>query len=98
MSMKAVGVTDFGGPEALRILDLPVPQAGPREIRIQVTVAAVNAIVVPSETHGAYAQYLVVPAESVVRAPAGVTEAEAASLPMNALTARLACCRETRVR
>jgi NADPH:quinone reductase-like Zn-dependent oxidoreductase len=32
--MKAIGVTEFGGPEVLRVLDLPVPQAGPGEIRI----------------------------------------------------------------
>lgn len=136
--MKAVGVTDFGGPEALHVLDLPVPETGPGEIRIRVTAAAVNAvdslirrgqavaptarpphvpgmdaagvvdqigegvaidlrvgdrviaIVVPSETHGAYAEYVTVPADSAVRAPAGTTDAQAACLPMNGLTARLA--------
>jgi NADPH:quinone reductase-like Zn-dependent oxidoreductase len=50
----------------------------------------VMAIVVPRGAHGAYAERIVVPAESVVRVPAGATDAEAASLPMNALTARLA--------
>jgi NADPH:quinone reductase-like Zn-dependent oxidoreductase len=34
--MKAIGGTEFGGPEVLRVLDLPVPQAGPGEIRIRV--------------------------------------------------------------
>jgi NADPH:quinone reductase len=50
----------------------------------------VMAIVVPSGSYGGYAEYVVVPAESVVRAPAGSTHAEAASIPMNTLTARLA--------
>jgi NADPH:quinone reductase-like Zn-dependent oxidoreductase len=50
----------------------------------------VMAIVVPNGAHGAYAERIVVPAESVARVPAGATDAEAASLPMNGLTARLA--------
>lgn len=49
----------------------------------------VMAVAVVSGTHGAYAEHLVVPAESVVRAPAG-THLEAATLPMNGLTARMA--------
>ncbi|MER6425989.1 NADP-dependent oxidoreductase [Streptomyces sp. NPDC001137] len=136
--MKAVGLMEFGGPEVLRVLELPVPEAGPGEIRIRVRAAAVNpvdalvrrgiafvadaeppyvpgmdaagvveqigagtdtdlrvgdrvmAVVVVSGTHGAYAEQLVVPAESVVRAPAGTTDVEAATLPMNGLTARMA--------
>ncbi len=52
----------------------------------------VMAIVVPSGAHGAYAERIVVPAEFVVRVPAGATDAEAASLPMNALTAPGAGC------
>ncbi|MDC2956717.1 NADP-dependent oxidoreductase [Streptomyces gilvifuscus] len=136
--MKAIGLAEFGGPEVLRVLDLPVPEAGPGEIRIRVHAATVNpvdtlvrrgiafvsdaeppfvpgmdaagvieqigeatdtdltvgdhvmAVAVVSGTHGAYAEHLVVPAESVVRAPTGVTAAEAATLPMNGLTARMA--------
>ncbi|MEU6198411.1 NADP-dependent oxidoreductase [Streptomyces sp. NPDC047061] len=136
--MKAVGLTEFGGPDVLRVLDLPVPEAGPGEIRIRVHAATVNpvdalvrrgiafvsdaqppyvpgmdaagaveqigegtdtglgigdhvmAVAVVSGTHGAYAEHLVVPAESVVRVPAGVTDVEAATLPMNGLTARMA--------
>ncbi|NEA98962.1 NADP-dependent oxidoreductase [Streptomyces sp. SID13726] len=136
--MKAIGLTEFGGPEVLRALDLPVPEPGPGEIRIRVCAAAVNpvdalvrrgiafvsdaeppyvpgmdaagviermgeavetelrvgdrvmAVAVVSGTHGAYAEHLVVPAESVVRAPAGTTHTEAATLPMNGLTARMA--------
>jgi NADPH:quinone reductase len=51
---------------------------------------AVMAIVIPTGAHGAYRQSLVVPAGSVARAPAGTTHAEASTLPMNGLTARLA--------
>jgi NADPH2:quinone reductase len=138
--VRAVGLTEFGEPEVLRVLDLPERDAGPGELRIRVHAAAVNptdtlrrngaraaeligvpmphvvgmdaagvleqigegvstdlrvgehvmAIVVPNGAHGAYAERIVVPAESVARVPAGATDAEAASLPMNGLTARLA--------
>lgn len=138
--MKGVGVTDFGGPEALHIVDLPEPVTGPGLVRIRVHAAAVNptdtglrsgaraamlrdipppyvpgmdaagvltgigegtstdlrvgehvmAIVVPSGSHGAYAEEIAVPAESVARVPAGTTDVQAATLPMNGLTARLA--------
>jgi NADPH:quinone reductase-like Zn-dependent oxidoreductase len=138
--VKAVGITQFGGPEVLQIVSLPDPEAGPGELRIRVHAAAVNptdtglrsggradmlkdipppyvpgmdaagvleqigvgastdlrvgdhvmAIVVPHGTHGAYSERIVVPAESVARTPAGATDAEAATLPMNGLTARQA--------
>lgn len=141
--MKVVGVVDYGGPEALRVFDLPEPHAGPGQVRIRVHAAAVNptdtlvrngsradaqkefdppyvpgmdaagvideigdesaatdrrlslgdqvmAIVVPRGSHGAYSQHVVVPVDSVVVIPAGSTMVEASTLPMNALTARLA--------
>jgi len=138
--VKAVGVTEFGGPEVLHIVDLPDPEAGPGELRIRVHAAAVNptdtglrsgrraeqmkdiappyvpgmeaagvleqigegastdlqvgdhvmAIVVPHGAHGAYSERVVVPAQSVARTPADATDAEAATLPMNGLTARQA--------
>lgn len=50
---------------------------------------AVMAIVVPKGSHGAYREQIVLDARSVVRAPAGKSHAEAATLPMNGLTARL---------
>ncbi|HEV7467701.1 MAG TPA: NADP-dependent oxidoreductase, partial [Candidatus Dormibacteraeota bacterium] len=50
----------------------------------------VMAIVLPRGSHGAHSERVVVPAESVARVPAGATDAEAATLPMNGLTARLA--------
>ncbi|MFD7477717.1 NADP-dependent oxidoreductase [Streptomyces sp. NPDC059837] len=136
--MKAVGFTEFGGPEVLQVLELPAPEAGPGEVRIRVHAATVNAvdalqrsgparspdaqppfvpgmdaagvvdqigagtdtdltvgdrvmaIVLPHASHGAHAEQVVVPAESVVRAPDGASDAQAASLPMNGLAARLA--------
>ena len=137
--MRAVGVTEYGGPEALRVVDLPEVHAGPGEVRLRVHAATVNptdtyvrngaraeaqsdhgppyvpgmdaagvvdevgegvstgiavgdramAIVVPAGSHGAYRQSIVLPAESVTKAPDGSTHAEASTLPMNGLTARL---------
>jgi NADPH:quinone reductase-like Zn-dependent oxidoreductase len=138
--MRAVGVTEFGPPEVLRLVELPDPEPGGGEVRIRVHAAAVNptdtvlrsggraerlkdvpsphvpgmdaagvldaigdgtatdlrigerviAVVVPLGTRGAYADRVVVPSESVVRAPATASDAEAATLLMNGLTARLA--------
>lgn len=50
----------------------------------------VMAIVLPSGSHGAYSEQIIVPAASVVRAPAGTSHAEASTLPMNGLTAQMA--------
>ena len=50
---------------------------------------AVIAIVVPKGGHGAYREQIALDARSVVRAPAGKSHPEAATLPMNGLTARL---------
>ena len=139
--MRAVGVTEFGGPEALHLLDVPEVHAGPGEVRLAVRAAAVNptdtfarngtyaqrpgapqempwipgmdvagivdeigpgtstplqvgdrvmAVVVPVGAHGGYREQIALPAGSVVPVPDGVTDAAAASLPMNGLTARLA--------
>jgi NADPH2:quinone reductase len=40
--MKVLGVSRFGGPEALRVFDLQEPQAGTGEVRIRVHAATVN--------------------------------------------------------
>lgn len=50
----------------------------------------VMAFIVPNGSHGAYAERIVVSADSVARIPAGSTLVEAATLPMNGLTARMA--------
>lgn len=137
--MRAVGVVEFGGPEALRVIEVPDPEPGPGQVLVRVRAAAVNptdtyvrngarrarqehrpppyvpgmdvagellavgpstetaleagdhvmAIVLPEGGHGGYSELLALPAGSVVRAPAGSSHAEAATLPMNGLTARL---------
>ena len=58
--MRAVGVREFGGPEALEVVDLPEPHAGAGQIRIRVHAAAVN----PTDTltrSGARAERLAAP-------------------------------------
>jgi len=40
--MKVIGLTRFGGPEVLEIIDLPEPRPGPGEVRVRVHAAAVN--------------------------------------------------------
>ncbi|WZH53388.1 MAG: NADP-dependent oxidoreductase [Nocardioides alkalitolerans] len=138
--MRAIGVTEYGGPEALHEIDLPAEPLGPGQVRVRVRAAAVNptdtyvvngarnragvpndtadvpgmdiagelleigpevetdlspgdavmGVVVPRDLHGAYREDVVLPAGSVTRAPAGTSYAEAATLPMNGLTALLA--------
>ncbi|WP_372352340.1 zinc-binding alcohol dehydrogenase family protein [Streptomyces sp. KL116D] len=73
--MEAAGIVDQVGPGVLTGVRI-----GDR----------VSAIAVTSGTHGAYAEYLVVPAESAVLAPPGASDAQAATLAMNGLTARMA--------
>jgi NADPH:quinone reductase-like Zn-dependent oxidoreductase len=46
MTMRAVGISTFGGPDVLHIVDLPVPEPGNGEVRIKVAAATVN----PSDT------------------------------------------------
>ena len=138
--MRGVGVMEFGGPEALQVVELPEVHAGPGEVRLRVYAATVNptdtfvrggaradalrasgpppyipgmdaagvvdevgegtetdlqagdavmAMVIPSGAHGAYRESIVLKADAVCRAPAGASHAEASTLPMNALTARL---------
>jgi len=40
--MKAIGVTTFGGPEVLQVVELPEPHAGAGEVRMRVHAASVN--------------------------------------------------------
>ena len=40
--MRIIGVTSFGGPEKLQVLDVPEPHPGPGEVRIRVHAATVN--------------------------------------------------------
>jgi NADPH:quinone reductase-like Zn-dependent oxidoreductase len=140
--MKAIGLRAFGGPEVLRLLDLPQPEPGAGEVRIRVLAAAVNptdatfrsgagqarllgdrpppwipgmdaagvidklgpetggrlaegdpvvALALPGGPHGgAYAEQIVVPAASAVRAPANADFAAASTLLLNGAAAQLA--------
>jgi NADPH:quinone reductase-like Zn-dependent oxidoreductase len=40
--MRAVVIEEHGGPEALRILERPVPEPGPGEVRVRVRAVALN--------------------------------------------------------
>jgi NADPH:quinone reductase-like Zn-dependent oxidoreductase len=42
--MKAVRIHEFGGPETLRVEDLPIPEPGAGEVRIRVMAAGVNPV------------------------------------------------------
>jgi NADPH:quinone reductase len=139
--VKAIGLTEFGGPKVLTVVELPDPEPGPGEVRIRVHAAGVNptditfrsggratqltdraapyvpgvdaagvvdklgpasdgrlsvgnpvsAFVVPMGPRGgSYAEYIVVPEAFVVPAPRGASIWEAATLLLNAATARLA--------
>lgn len=131
---RAVGIPQAGGPDVLTVVDRPVREPGPGEVRIAVAAAAVNptdlllcsrgggdvpgpwtpgmdaagviesvgagvselqvgdevmAAVLPRRPEGgAQAELIVVPAASAVPIPEGTTIAQAATLPMNGLTAR----------
>jgi NADPH2:quinone reductase len=137
--MHAIGFMKYGGPEVLKLYDLPEIHAAPGEVRIRNHAATVNptdimtrtgklpqfqkgveppyvpgmeasgvvdevgegvatgvkigdkviGIVMPRGTHGAYSEQIVLNAQSVVRTPAGKSFAEACTLPMNGLTARM---------
>ena len=40
--MRAIQITEFGGPEVLRLVELPTPEPGPREVLIRVSRAGIN--------------------------------------------------------
>lgn len=40
--MKAVQFSEYGGPEVLRVADVPEPHAGPGQVRIRVKAASIN--------------------------------------------------------
>lgn len=80
---RPVGIADVPGMDAAGVLteigeDVDTPLA---------VGDHVMAIVLPRGEHGAYRDDLVLPAGSVARAPAGASDVEAATVPMNGLTA-----------
>ncbi|MGW0358794.1 NADP-dependent oxidoreductase [Nocardia nova] len=140
-SMRAVVVRRVGGPEALEVVRVAIPEPGPRQVRIRVEAAAVNPVDIATRSGalieaglmapreiigigwdaagivdrvgpevttfaagqrvvglrdlldrslGAYAEYLVLDTDAVAPAPSGVDATEAATLPLNALTAHQA--------
>jgi NADPH2:quinone reductase len=54
--MKAIGLTEFGGPDVLQVVDLPTPEPGPGELRIRVHAVAVNPTDVTFRAGGRAAQ------------------------------------------
>jgi NADPH:quinone reductase len=54
--MRAIGLTEFGGPGVLKFMDLPEPQPGPGEVRIRVHAVAVNPTDVTFRVGGRAAQ------------------------------------------
>jgi NADPH:quinone reductase-like Zn-dependent oxidoreductase len=56
MWVRAVGFTEFGGPEVLRVLELDEPHAGHGQVRIKVAAVDVN----PSDTMGREGAYVTI--------------------------------------
>lgn len=42
--MRAIALEQFGGPDVLKLMDLPTPQPGPGEVRIRVAASGVNPV------------------------------------------------------
>ena len=42
--MRAIQFTEFGGPEVLRLVELPDPEPGPGQVRVRVRAAGINPI------------------------------------------------------
>src|SRR5689334_2320565 len=42
--VRAVVFEGYGGPEVLRVVDLPVPEPGPDQVRVRVRVAGINPV------------------------------------------------------
>ncbi|MGW0882065.1 NADP-dependent oxidoreductase [Streptomyces sp. NPDC002671] len=130
--MRAAVVTTFGGPEAVELVDVAVPEPGAGQVRIKVAASAVNPVDLAVRAGifggagrtlglgwdvagtvdavgvaaawqvgdevvalaagvvdplGAHAEYVVVPADAVAKAPATVDAVHAGALPLNGLTA-----------
>jgi NADPH2:quinone reductase len=51
--MRAAGVTEFGGPEALHLVDVPAEPLGAGQVRVRVGAAAVN----PTDTYARNGSY-----------------------------------------
>lgn len=93
-TMRRVGMRDAAGAEPPYVVGMDaagmIEAIGPDTDTDLKVADAVMAIVVPNGSHGAYAEKVAVPVESVARIPDGASLIEASTLPMNGLTARLA--------
>ncbi|MFE9360807.1 NADP-dependent oxidoreductase [Streptomyces olivaceoviridis] len=130
--MRAAVVRAFGGPDAVEIAEVPVPEPGAGQVRIKVAAGALNPVdagvragffggagktlglgwdaagtvdavgvaaawqvgdpvvaLVPgvSDPLGAHAEYVVVDADAVAKAPATADAVHAGTVPLNGLTA-----------
>lgn len=56
--MKAIVVHEFGGPEVLKLEDIPVPKPGPGQVLVRIHAAGVN----PADTYVRTGNYAVKPA------------------------------------
>src|SRR3954449_4150540 len=52
--MRVIQIEEFGGPEVLKLVDLPVPEPGPEEVLVRVSRAGVNF----ADTHQRHDQYV----------------------------------------
>jgi NADPH2:quinone reductase len=52
--MRAIQITEFGGPEVLQVVDLPVPEPAPGEVLIRVNRAGINF----ADTHQRHNEYV----------------------------------------
>ncbi|MEN9936303.1 MAG: hypothetical protein RLZZ387_2882 [Chloroflexota bacterium] len=84
--MKAVRVHEFGGPEVLRIDDVPQPEPGPGEARVRIEAAGVNFIDIYHRT-GAYKGALPL---TLGQEGAGVVEAVGSNVSQVAVGDRVA--------
>ena len=125
--MKAIQFQEYGGPEVLKLVDLPVPAPGPGQVLIRVEAIGVNFIeiyfrkgtykgslpmtpgseaagtveqvgpgvtgfsagelVASTRVLGSYAEYALVPAEQLVKVPAGISPEQAAAVMLQGMTA-----------
>ena len=53
--MRAAVIERFGGPEVLRVVDLPDPQAGPGQVRVAVHAAGTNPVDASNRSDGSWA-------------------------------------------
>src|SRR6266849_905102 len=94
-NMKAIQIKQTGGPEVMELVDLPVPQPKANEaagvvsaVGSEVREVAVGDRVAYTAVLGGYAEYAAVPADRLVKIPAGVGEREAAAAMLQGITAQ----------